>query len=74
MEHCDIRLPDERLIAILARLSFQKLSGGRKPGEENTRHKYRSGKPGDWHKYFNENVTREFDNLVGDLPRALGYN
>ena len=74
MEHCDILVPQESLEAILARLSFEKLSGGRKQGEEDPQHKYRSGKHGSWVKYFDADVQRTFDEVAGDLPQQLGYN
>jgi hypothetical protein len=74
MDHCDIRIPQEKLAAILSRLSFEKLSGGRKPGEENKFHKYRSGTHGSWKKYFDDDVSRSFVEAVGDLPRMLGYD
>jgi hypothetical protein len=74
MDHCDIRIPQDKLEPILARLSFEKLSGGRKPGDENQHHKYRSGKHGGWMKYFDDDVTRAFEEVAGDLPRSLGYN
>ena len=74
MEHCDIRIPREKLEFILARLSFERLSGGRKPGEENKHHKYRSGKHGDWKKYFDDTVKQAFDDVAADLPTMFGYN
>jgi hypothetical protein len=74
MDHCDIRVPQESLKTLLTRLSFEKLSGGRKPGEENPHHKYRSGKPGGWVKYFDADVLRTFEEVAGDLPQQLGYN
>ena len=74
MEHCDIQVQPEKLKAILARLSFERLSGGRKQGDENKHHKYRSGKHGDWMKYFDADVTRAFEEVTGDLPQILGYN
>jgi hypothetical protein len=74
MNHCDIPLPQESLKAILARLSFEKLSGGRKQGEENPQHKYRSGKHGSWVKYFDDDVTRTFEEVAGNLPQQLGYD
>lgn len=74
MDHCDIRLPQESLQAILARLSFEKLSGGRKPGEEDPQHKYRSGKHGGWKKYFDTDVTQAFEEVAGKLTERLGYN
>jgi hypothetical protein len=74
MEHCDIRIPQEKLRAILSRLSFEKLSGGRKRGEEDKFHKYRSGTHGSWKKYFDEDVTHAFEQATGDLTRLLGYD
>jgi Sulfotransferase domain len=74
LNHCDIRVPREKLKAILDRLSFERLSGGRKPGEENKHHKYRSGKHGDWMRYFDDTVTNAFDEVAAELPRTLGYN
>jgi hypothetical protein len=72
--HCDIRIPAESLYAILGRLSFQRLSGGRKPGEENKFHKYRSGTHGGWTKYFDDKLTATFRSVAGDLTAALGYD
>lgn len=73
MEHCDVQLPEKELLHILDRLSFQRLSGGRKPGEEDKHHKYRSGKPQDWKKYFTEEHHCQFRELTGDLISILGY-
>jgi hypothetical protein len=70
---CDIRIPTADLESILSRLSFARLSGGRKPGEENKFHKYRSGKHGDWQKYFDEAVATAFLEVAGNLPQTLGY-
>lgn len=74
MQHCDIAIPLDKLQAVLDRLTFEKLSGGRKQGEENKHHKYRSGKHGDWQKYFDENVTAAYREVVGDLTESLGYS
>ncbi len=73
VEHCDIRIPHEKLKMILDRLSFERLSGGRKPGDEDKQHKYRSGKHGDWKKYFDDSLAKAFEDAAGDLPVVLGY-
>ncbi len=73
VEHCDIRIPLNKLEAVLHRLSFERLSGGRKQGEENKTHKYRSGKHGDWRKYFDDEVLATFNEITGELPRLWGY-
>lgn len=74
LEHCDVRISQEELAAILERLSFARLSGGRKRGEENKHHKYRSGTHGDWRKYFDDRVMRRFEELTGDLAKMFGYS
>jgi hypothetical protein len=73
MDHCDIPIPQENLDAILHRLSFERLSGGRKQGEENKHHKYRSGKHGDWVKYFDADLTERFNRVAGGIPELFGY-
>jgi hypothetical protein len=73
MSHCDIAIPQQALEAILARLSFERLSGGRKPGQEDKHHKYRSGKAGDWKKYFHQELLDCFDEVAGNLPAMFGY-
>lgn len=74
MRHCDIEVPKSSLESILQRLSFVKLSGGRQPGDENTSHKYRSGKHGDWKKYFDNKITQSYHDAAGDLAETLGYS
>ncbi len=73
MSHCDIAIPQPNLENVLERLSFARLSGGRKPGQENKHHKYRSGKAGDWKKYFDESLQALFKEVAGDLCDVLGY-
>jgi hypothetical protein len=73
VEHCDIQIPQDKLQDVLDRLSFERLSGGRKQGEENKAHKYRSGKHGDWKKYFDEEVIAAFNEVTRDLTRLWGY-
>ncbi|MEM9657959.1 MAG: sulfotransferase domain-containing protein [Planctomycetota bacterium] len=73
MEFCDIKIPEAAMRQILQRLSFEKLSDGRKQGDENKFHKYRSGAPGDWKRYFDEAMTAEFEFTAGDLLERIGY-
>jgi hypothetical protein len=73
VNHCDILIPEEKLDAILQRLSFKRLSGGREQGSENKFHKYRSGTQGDWQKYFDDNLMRTFGEVAGDVCEMLGY-
>ncbi len=67
------RLPLPLLRRIVERNSFERRSGGRAPGEEDVRHHYRKGIPGDWRSHFTPRVTAAFKDRYGDLPVALGY-
>lgn len=53
--------------------SFEKRSGGRKPGEENTLSGVRKGIAGDWKGVFNEQDRRIYKEAAGDLLMELGY-
>lgn len=73
LAHCDIMIPDDVLKRILDMYAFAKISGGRKPGEEDKTHKYRKGLAGDWKNYFDAAISRRFFDRYGDLPGELGY-
>ncbi len=61
------------LRAILEQLDFQKLSSGRKPGEENVSSHYRKGQAGDWKDHFTPKVKDAFKRKHGPLLVQLGY-
>ncbi|MGB3694993.1 MAG: sulfotransferase domain-containing protein [Spirulinaceae cyanobacterium] len=71
--HLDIPLPEDTLLNLLQDYSFKKLSGGRKPGEENQLSHYRKGTPGDWRKYFKQETSSFFRSITGDLTKQLNY-
>lgn len=52
--------------------SFEKLSEGRKPGEEASSF-YRKGVAGDWMNVFTEQNRRDFKEKAGDFLVELGY-
>ncbi|MGB5967761.1 MAG: hypothetical protein WBG70_05460, partial [Spirulinaceae cyanobacterium] len=66
-------LPEDTLLNLLQDYSFKKLSGGRKPGEENQLSHYRKGTPGDWRKYFKQETSSFFRSITGDLTKQLNY-
>jgi hypothetical protein len=70
--HCDIHMPHKVLRRLLAKYSFEALSG-RKRGEEKKEAHYRKGIAGDWKNYLNNSLIEKFDRLVGNLPERLGY-
>ncbi|WP_411845349.1 sulfotransferase domain-containing protein [Roseibacillus persicicus] len=54
-------------------VSFERLSGGRKPGEVNTNSHYRSGKHGDWKEHFTPEVVSVFKSRFPTAVSSLGY-
>lgn len=73
LEHLRLRVPSTLLDRILARYSFEALSGGRSPGQEDQAAHYRRGIPGDWRRHFEPRHRAEFTRLHGDLAVRLGY-
>jgi len=53
--------------------SFEKLSGGRKRGEEDRNSFYRKGVVGDWKIYFSDEDLKFFNRIGGDMMKELGY-
>lgn len=53
--------------------SFEKLSKGRRPGEEDPSSFYRKGIAGDWKNHFTEEDRRVFKEEAGELLIRLGY-
>jgi hypothetical protein len=53
--------------------SFEQLSGGRAPGEEDSSSFYRKGIAGDWKNHFTEEDKRIFKDEAGELLIRLGY-
>lgn len=53
--------------------SFEKMSGGRKPGEEDPDSFYRKGIAGDWKNSFTGRDKQIFKEEAGDLLIKLGY-
>ena len=53
--------------------SFEKLSQGRKAGEEDKASFFRKGDPNDWRSHLSDAQIRRFDALSGGLLKELGY-
>jgi len=53
--------------------TFEKLSKGRRPGEENKGSFFRKGVIGDWKNYFSEENVVTFKKIAGDTLIAAGY-
>lgn len=63
--------------AILQRVaeerSFDRLSGGRRPGQEDRSSHYRRGTTGSWRELFSPALARRFAELYNDVLIAAGY-
>ncbi|MBA2443146.1 MAG: sulfotransferase [Rubrobacter sp.] len=67
-------LSDERTVAgCVGSSSFERLSKGRQPGEEDPSSFFRKGIAGDWRNVFTEKDKRVFKKEAGDLLVELGY-
>jgi hypothetical protein len=53
--------------------TFETLSGGRRPGEENRAAEFRKGVQGDWRNHFTNEMKQGFKALAGSLLVELGY-
>jgi hypothetical protein len=58
---------------IVERYSFERLSGGRKKGQEDRLHHFRKGTPGDWRNHFTARHMEYFRSLYNPLLQKLGY-
>ena len=74
LAHCDIRLPDESLRAVLKEHSFKVLTTGRERGVEDVTAHYRKGIVGDWKNHFTPAVEQMFRETTGSLVEELGYS
>jgi hypothetical protein len=57
----------------LERARFERSSGGRPAGEEDSSSPVRLGRAGDWRRVFTREDKREFKEAAGDLLVELGY-
>jgi hypothetical protein len=70
---CDIRLPEDVLSQLLDDYRFERLSQGRRAGNEDHTSHYRKGIAGDWRNYFDGSTERVMRDVSGDLVTRLGY-
>lgn len=65
--------PEATVRACVEAASFEKLTQGRKAGEEDKASFFRKGDPDDWRSQLNEAQMKRFDALSGGLLKELGY-
>lgn len=70
--HLELGISDEEFLEIVHANSFSKFSG-RAVGEEDEKHHYRKGQPGDWRHHFDEDLTKAFKERFPRLLSTLGY-
>jgi hypothetical protein len=73
LDRCELGVPRGRLRRAIESQSFERLSGGRRRGEEAMDSHYRKGIAGDWRNHFTDPVKDAFKERWGDLLVATGY-
>lgn len=73
LDECQLGVSRGKLRRAIRSQSFERLSGGRRPGEEDVASHYRKGIAGDWRNYFTEPVKDAFKERWGELLVATGY-
>ena len=63
----------DRLLDCVRSHSFERLAGQRQVGEEDPKHHYRKGLPGDWRNHFGRREAEYFAKHHADLLVTLGY-
>lgn len=67
------KLKLEELLRIIYRNDFKRISSGRGRGQEDSRHHFRKGIPGDWKNHFNKEHKRVFKERYNSLLVKLQY-
>jgi hypothetical protein len=73
LHHLDIGVPLATLHSLLALYSLKNLRGRASGGSTNLAEKYRSGRPGDWERYFDDQVLTTFNDRYRSLTERMGY-
>jgi lipopolysaccharide transport system ATP-binding protein len=73
LEQCELPVDRGRLRAAIEGARFERLTGGRKRGQEDVTAHERKGIAGDWRNHFSEALKNDFKERWGDLLIATGY-
>jgi lipopolysaccharide transport system ATP-binding protein len=73
LDRCELGISRRQLRRAIEAESFERLSGGRRRGEEDPSAHYRKGIAGDWRNYFDDRLTETFKERYGDLLIATGH-
>lgn len=66
-------IPGERLLGVVYDNRFEKYTGGRTSGKEDSKSHYRKGVGGDWINHFTPELVDAFKERYGELVLKLGY-
>lgn len=73
LEECELPVSRERFREVVLASRFERLTGGRARGQEDTAAHQRKGVAGDWRHYFSDRLKRAFKARYGGLLVATGY-
>lgn len=73
LEHCQLDVAADRFSEVVVANRFERITGGRRLGQEDLSAHERQGAPGDWRNYFTNRVKRAFKDRFGPLLKATGY-
>jgi hypothetical protein len=71
--HLDIAMPAETVDDLVERFAFERLSGGRRPGDEDSDAHLRKGVAGDWRNHFTPTLAEYFQEVTSDVTGTLDY-
>jgi len=69
-----VKQTDSIVSNCLSGASFEKLSGGRPAGQEDTKSFFRKGTAGDWRNHFDDSMAQEFVKIAGTWLERYGYS
>jgi lipopolysaccharide transport system ATP-binding protein len=69
----ELPVSERRIRAVVRLNAFERMSGGRRRGQENPRSFFRKGVAGDWRAHFTPAITRAFKERYGELLVQTGY-
>jgi hypothetical protein len=73
LEHCGLPVTREEFRRSVEEHRFEKLSGGRRLGQEDRSSHFRKGVPGDWRNHFTPKVSDAFKARFADVLIYAGY-
>jgi hypothetical protein len=73
VRHCELKVSRQELVEAVLDNRFERITGGRRRGQEDLAAHERKGIHGDWKHHFTERITRAFKERYGGALVAAGY-